>query len=43
MTLLYIRDIDVAAYHQQGWICTRLPGHHGARRGGKNYLAALDV
>ena len=29
--LIYIRESDVAAYHQQGWLCWRLLGHHGAR------------
>jgi len=40
--LIYIRDIDVAAYHTQGWVCTRLAGHHGARRNGRNFLAVME-
>ena len=31
--IIYIREIDVEAYIAQGWECTRLAGHHGARRG----------
>jgi hypothetical protein len=38
MTILYIRESQVAEYHAQGWICYRLSAHHGARRGGHNFI-----
>lgn len=41
MIIIYITEADVAAYHAQGWHCWRLTAHHGARRGGKTFIAVL--
>ena len=40
--IMFIYEADVAAYHQQGWICSRLRAHHGARRLGKNFMAVME-
>ena len=39
--LIYIRERDVGAYTEQGWICTRLSHHHGGRKNGKNFMAVI--
>ena len=42
MTIIYIAEKDVAAYHAQGWQCWRLTAHHGARRMGRNFIAVME-
>ncbi len=39
--IIYIYERDVAAYTAQGWVCWRLTGHHGARRGGKCFICEM--
>lgn len=41
--VIYIREGDVAAYHAQGWLCTRLLGHHGGRPGGYSFICVLEA
>jgi len=41
MTIIYVRERDVAAYTAQGWVCWRLTGHHGARQNGYNFICTL--
>lgn len=43
MILVYVRERDVAAYTEQGWSCWRLTAHHGARKGGYNFICVRDA
>lgn len=46
MTILcYIRESDVAAYYEQGWVVTRMLGLHGARRGPlmRTFMASITL
>lgn len=42
--IIYISETDVAAYIEQGWVVTRLRGHHGARRAPyKSFMAVREL
>lgn len=44
MTIIqWIYAADVAEYVAQGWQCTRLLAHHGARKGGRNFMAVIVI
>jgi len=41
MIIIYIRESQVAAYTEQGWVCRRMTAHHGARRNGYNFICVM--
>jgi len=38
---IYVDQVD--AYLSQGWIVTKMIGHHGARKAGRNFMAVIEL
>lgn len=44
MTIIqWIYEDEVEAYHAQGWGVSKMLGHHGARKGGRSFMAVIVI